>query len=218
MIYYANLSSNIIWEVYKTEYLFDHIIKKKQKKVEIWWQNIDYKIVNYKWKKILFIEKLQEEIVEELKEYVFNNINKYWVDYYEEVKNFEFVCQFKDEIIRDKYWLDKGRKEIKKKLEKIKKQKKVEKVIDVEDINKISIEEVLDKLWIEYKRRWYVLVLYEDWKYTDRWRGNIEKNIITDFSWKWRAQGNPFSFVRQYYNLNNEETFEWFKQNFLFLN
>jgi len=219
-MYFNDLPKRVKYEFYYNEPLFYLIIDVKQQKIREWTDEpLSYLIYKKEdWKRVLLIEKLQEEIIEELKEYVKHNISKYWIDKYDEIKNYKYVCQFDDEIVKNcykKYFIEKKKDLSKLKENLIRKWKNIEKVIDIDDILRISIGDVLDRLGVEYKKIGVdTLALYDNWRRTDWWRANLEKNIITDFSNKWRPQWNPFVFVKKYLGLNDEETFAFFKKEF----
>ncbi len=67
----------------------------------------------------------------------------------------------------------------------------------IRKINYIPITNVLEVLWIKYE--WETIL--ENWKKTNGYRINYEKNYINDFSNKWRPIWEPFSFVKSYYKL-----------------
>jgi len=210
-MYYNDLPKPIKYRLYTQEIFFDNIIKQKQRQTT---KDVDYIIYN-KWnKRILLIEKFQEDIVLEIKEYVLNHLDKFWLDYYDTIKHYKFVCFFDTDLVTEvynKYFINKE-----KDLKKIKKslQYKTSNIVDIDTILSIDIEDVLDKLHIEYKRiNWFMLALYDNWKWTDWWRANTTKSIVKDFS-KDRPQWNQFVFVKRYLWLSEAETFEWFKQNF----
>ncbi len=84
----------------------------------------------------------------------------------------------------------------------------------IAEILSIPVLDVLDKLWIEYKKESSSeYALYRSWVKSDWWKANIEKNIVADFShWEW--QGNTFSVVQRKLRLSDKETFKWFESNF----
>ena len=82
-----------------------------------------------------------------------------------------------------------------------------------EQIKQIPIISVLDKCGIQHKKVMWTLQLYDNWKYTDWWRGNINDNFITDFSWK-RACWDQLAFVEKHLRITRWEAVDWFKRNF----
>lgn len=187
-------------------------------------------------------EEIVEDIKKRLKEKANKIKEKLMIDNQDYLKlitltkNYKYISEFYDDITKLLLWfefpdLELLYEDVRNPLNKVfniqeelpKKKVKLNYVnkqtdlsdIDIDDILKINILDVLDKCWIEYKRVWAnTYMLYEDWRRTDWWRANTEKNIITDFARKWRAEWNPFAFVRKYYNLSDKETFIWFKENF----
>jgi len=83
-----------------------------------------------------------------------------------------------------------------------------------EKINWISIIEILNRVWIKYKKVMGTLNLYDKWKVSDWWKANINDNFVTDFAWKWRAQWDQLSFIQWLMNSGKWEAVEWFKNNF----
>lgn len=83
-----------------------------------------------------------------------------------------------------------------------------------EIINQILINSMLDILKIQYISCANCLCLFENWRVTDWWIGNVSENYINDFSWKWRPSWPPFAFVKKYLKLSDKETFDWFEENF----
>lgn len=84
-----------------------------------------------------------------------------------------------------------------------------------DEIKRLSIKEVLDRLWVEYFHKSgaeYGIV--DQWQKSSGWAFNTEKNIIYDFSHGDRPQGDTFWFVKQYNNYTDEETFKRFSDKF----
>jgi len=82
-------------------------------------------------------------------------------------------------------------------------------------INQFNILNVLDRLWIQYKKltnNTYWII--QDWKLTDWYRINTNSNYVIDFSKGSRAQWPPFSFTKIFLNLTNQETYKRFETNF----
>lgn len=88
------------------------------------------------------------------------------------------------------------------------------KMDNLQIINGIPIGTILNTLKIQYRPDGYCLCLFESNKETDGRKVNIQLNYINDFSWKWRAKGQPFAFVKSYLGLDNKQTFERFQNNF----
>lgn len=84
--------------------------------------------------------------------------------------------------------------------------------INFDEISLIPIEDILRYLWVWYVKKWDTLKLCENNVITDWWVAHKWKNIVTDFSEKWRAQWWPFSFVKSYHKLDDKETFKFFKE------
>ncbi len=79
--------------------------------------------------------------------------------------------------------------------------------------NAFSIIQILEAVGLHYTTQWDVICIHENGKQTDWWKGSISWNYINDFSWKWRAKWDPFSFVKMHLNLSNKETHDRFKNN-----
>lgn len=71
----------------------------------------------------------------------------------------------------------------------------------IRKINSIPITNVLDVLWIQYD--WEIIL--ENWAKTNGYKINHEKNYVNDFSNKWRPTWEPFSFVKGYYKLQEDQ-------------
>lgn len=84
----------------------------------------------------------------------------------------------------------------------------------IDDIISIPILDVVEKVWLQYGRAWtneYKII--QDWKQTDWWGFNTEKNFVSDLSHD-RPQWNAFAFVKSYYKIDDKSTYEWFENNF----
>lgn len=82
-------------------------------------------------------------------------------------------------------------------------------------INDIPMLEVLERLWIKYSVLGSSLGLWDWWKLSDGRRVNIHLKYANDFSWKGRASGGPFAFVKAFLKLDNSrDVFIRFKDNF----
>lgn len=105
--------------------------------------------------------------------------------------------------------------EIRKKIRENNKSEKSEKSENkFEKIKEIKIEQVLDKLWIDYEINWDNIMLKQEGKITDWWRWSKNYNIINDFAWNNRARWWPFALVKKFKNFENDEVFKWFEENF----
>lgn len=82
-----------------------------------------------------------------------------------------------------------------------------------EEINRISLTDILDKVWVTYEIQWDEIILYEWDKHTDWWRWSISRACIKDFSGK-RAEGDRITFVMAYYNIDKWQSVKWFKDKF----
>ena len=82
-----------------------------------------------------------------------------------------------------------------------------------EQIDQIEVQDILDRLGIQYKKHWLEYNLIEDGKITDGWTVNSVKWIFADFSGK-RATWNRYTFVRSFLKYDDKQTIEWFKNNF----
>ncbi len=80
-------------------------------------------------------------------------------------------------------------------------------------INNIPLEDIIKTIWIQYKKRWSELCLFENWKHTNWWRAECNRWIITAFS-KERPYWDRISFVMRYYNLDKKQAVDWYKENF----
>lgn len=91
---------------------------------------------------------------------------------------------------------------------------------NIDKINSIPFLDVLSALWfIEWVH--FILIgktikMKENWKITDWWIWNIDKWILTCFSWeKWdRIEWDRFELVKKKFNFSDKETFEWYENNF----
>jgi hypothetical protein len=80
----------------------------------------------------------------------------------------------------------------------------------IDEINLLNIADVLKVIWVDIYNNSYL----KEWgKITSWWKVNQYGNYINDFSNN-RAKGNPFSFVKQYFNFTNAETYKRFKEKF----
>lgn len=82
-----------------------------------------------------------------------------------------------------------------------------------EQIDLIEVQDILDRLWIQYKKHGLEYNLIEDGRVTDWWTVNSVKWIFADFSGK-RATWNRYTFVRSFLSLDDKSTIDWFKNNF----
>lgn len=185
-------------------------VKEKTLK-QIW---INYRV----YPPYIYYETPEKELVDKIKKYVLKYWYVYtWYNYKEVIIMLNMVDNIEDFYT---YWLDIDRlyienkkiynpfykKELKEKI-----WKKNLKSIDIEDIDRLNIVDILNKLWVEFKEKWDSIILYEDWHWTDWWRWSIKDNFIKDFSWNWRPHWWPFNFLKEYLNLSNAETFNYFK-------
>ncbi len=84
----------------------------------------------------------------------------------------------------------------------------------ISKILELDIKDVVDKLWLKSRPKGHgEFGLIENWKKTDGWTYNVNKNIVTDFS-KSRGQWPSFQFVKSYLRLDDGETYERFANNF----
>lgn len=80
--------------------------------------------------------------------------------------------------------------------------------------NDIPILEVVDRVWVQYKKKWHnEYVLYEWWDITSWWTITTDKNLVKDFSHN-RPQGKPYSFIKSYLSIDDSETYKRFCDNF----
>lgn len=80
--------------------------------------------------------------------------------------------------------------------------------------NDIPILDVIDKVWVQYKKKWHnEYVIYEWWTLTSWWTITTDKNLVKDFSHN-RPQGWCYSFVKSYLSLDDSGTYKWFCENF----
>ncbi len=227
-MYFSELPDCVKYKLIRApKKVLQRIVERHNDKISNRWQQIDYIIYEQDWLSCLLIEKTQEEIVEEIKKWIEENIQnirkKHNLDL-QEVENILFIAN------TSKYVVDFERIEPYVELSDIyeecfPRKKEYKPVIikwekidlpDIEDLKRIPILSVLDKLWIEYKKVWYdTYALYEHWRWTDWWRANTTQNIVTDFSSKWRAHWNPFHFVSIYLWTDVKETSLRFKDNWL---
>lgn len=229
-MYYSELPDCVKYKILRwPRKILEKIKEKHNQLIREKWGDIikeDLDCMLYKdadWTDCLLLEKTQEDIVEEIKTWVRNNISKLNLetDIKKYILNTLPMCEYVVDFERfNKYFslLDvypECFEVIKpKKTVFIKSNKKVE--VDIEDLKKIDILIVLDKIGLDYKKTGSdTYALYENWKWTDWWRVNTRKNIVTDFSSKWRPQWNPFNFVSEYYNLTPKDTVLWFNDNWL---
>ena len=82
-----------------------------------------------------------------------------------------------------------------------------------EQIKQIELTDILDKVWVSYKKIWNKLELFDDGKETDWWRWDIVLWKITDFSGK-RASWDRIEFLENYFNKDKWEVVNWLKTNF----
>lgn len=82
-------------------------------------------------------------------------------------------------------------------------------------ISQISMEAILDKLWIKYSRIGFgSLRLWDGGKLTDWWTLNITDNFVNDFAAKWRAKWWPFAFVKSYLWICDKDVFSRYSSYF----
>lgn len=80
--------------------------------------------------------------------------------------------------------------------------------------NDVPILDVLDKVWIQYKKKWHdEFWLYDDGVITSGRSANKNKNIVTDFS-HGRSQWWPYAFVKSRLRYDDWDTYRWFCENF----
>lgn len=83
--------------------------------------------------------------------------------------------------------------------------------ITIDEIHAISLEDMLRYLNIQYVVKGDLIKLCEWDQITDGWIGSRSKNIVTDFSNKWRPAWSLYSFVKDLLDLDDKWTFEFFK-------
>lgn len=85
----------------------------------------------------------------------------------------------------------------------------------VEDISSIPVKDIVDRLWLQYfNKSWAEFWFIDNWGKTGGWWFNTAKNCIKDFSHWDRPDWNWFWFVKQKLELDDNWTFNWFKENF----
>lgn len=79
----------------------------------------------------------------------------------------------------------------------------------------IKILEVVEMVWLQTFNKWHNEYWIYEWsnKTDGRWI-TTDKNIVKDFTWKWRAEWWPFAFIRSYLNLSDHDTFIRFEDKF----
>jgi replicative DNA helicase len=82
-----------------------------------------------------------------------------------------------------------------------------------EQIREIPILDVLDMFGLKTKAMNGVTKIIDNWKVTDGWIVDCNKNLVNDFS-KERGKGDQLAFVESYLKISNKEAVEWFKLNF----
>ena len=238
-MYYKDIPDGIKYKVIKgNKAILNSIKERHQKQVDKYWTKLDSFIISKDDSYYLILEQTEPEIVEDMKERLKTKIRKIkdelllnskeTISLIQETKHCKYVYDF--------YWIANNilwfefpnlkllYNDLRNPLDKVfnivkytPKKRVYSNNIDIpsiESILNIDISVVLDKLWIDYEIRWNEIILYDNWNRTDWWRWNIEKNFITDFSWKDRPQWNSFSFIVSYLQLSNYQTYLWFKENF----
>jgi len=220
-MYYSELNDCIKYKIVRwPESILKKIVDKHNEKT---WADVDYIIYRQDWVSCLLIEKTQEEIVKEIKDWTEKNIpylkkktnnvaelnwliaSLWWCKYVVDFESYEEYFTLSD-IYPECFYTPKKYKPT------IIKWQRVE-LPDIDEIKNIDILLVLDKCWVEYKKTWSnTYVLYENGKWTDWWRANTTQNIVSDFSWKWRPHWNPLNFAVEYLNLPVKETLLRFKE------
>jgi len=221
-MYYAELPDCIRYKIIRwPKVILQNIIDKHNEKTL---SDIDYMFYEQDWISCLLIEKTQEEIVDEIKDWCNSNI-EYLKSNTENIAELNWLivsissCIYVIDFKRyNKYFTLSNiypecfEESIKYKPVVVN-WKKIE-LPDPDDVKRINILLVLDSLWIEYKRvASDTYALYDNWKWTDWWRANTEQNIVSDFSSKWRPHWNPLNLAIEYLNLSVKETLLRFKDN-----
>lgn len=84
-----------------------------------------------------------------------------------------------------------------------------------EQIKQISISDVADKLWLQYKLTGINEYRFIDWwNLTDWWTMNTDKWLVRDHANKGRPQWDQFWFAKSYLRLDDKDTFIWFEESF----
>lgn len=84
--------------------------------------------------------------------------------------------------------------------------------ITMDEILSIPFEDILRYVQISYVKKWNNIHLCEWSEVTWWWVCSKTKNIVKDFSNKWRAVGNVYSFIKMLNNLDDKDTFNFFKE------
>lgn len=83
-------------------------------------------------------------------------------------------------------------------------------------LSDINIKEVIDMLWLQYRRAWYwnEYILFENWVLTSWWRFNSNKNLAFDNTWKNRPNWYPLQFLMMYNKCSKEEAMQILSERF----
>ena len=221
-MYYSELPDCIRYKIIRwPEKVLHRIIEKHNNRA---WIPVDAIIYTDNDWKALLIEKTQEEIVEEIKDWIQENTHylreKYnlsiddvaymlnTIPFIHYVKDFDMLDGFfkLSDVYPECFEQPKPPKTYSLKWKKVE-------LPDPDECKRVDILQVLDRLWVDYKRIWHdTYALYENWRWTDWWRANTTKNIVTDFSSKWRAQWNPLNFVIEYLWIDVKDALLRFKE------
>jgi len=221
-MYYSELPDCIKYKVIRwPKIILQNILDKHNSRS---WANMDYMFYKEDDTDCLLLEKTQEEIVQEIKDWCNSNIEYLksktdsLVDLNWLISSINLCTYVIDFESYSKYFTlsDVYPECFEKPIEYkpvIIDWKKIE-LPNPDDVKRINILLVLDKLWIEYKRvASDTYALYDNWQWTDWWRANTKQNIVSDFSSKWRPHWNPLNLAVEYLNLSVKETLLRFKDN-----
>lgn len=138
---------------------------------------------------------------------------------YEMWLNFDKNCIKSTQIARIPFSIHKKPDQDKFEIKLIKWDKILKWEITLEIINKVSILNVIDRLWLKYDSETYALYDF-DWTLSSWWKIDVENNYVNDFS-KMRPKWEPFAFVLWFLNLtkwlrdaNYWLTYKFFEENF----
>ena len=85
---------------------------------------------------------------------------------------------------------------------------------NIDKINQIDFESIMQILGVRYIKRGSTLSFYEGDKVSDWWKADINKWIVSDFSWKNRPSWDRIEFISKYLSCSTKEAIEWFEGKF----